>query len=145
MDLSLISCDPAFQQTIGWADTARKARMGIPQRLRIVVPGSAIVIVAGIVGAWTSLSSFPRAAGPNVAIRYVVSTVLAPLFFLVPGMRSWTGEAGVVPGYVSVVAAIAIVAIPSYAIVPRRWTALLTIVGFAAWMFCELLLVAGPA
>jgi hypothetical protein len=71
--------------------------------------------------------------------------VLAPLFFLVPRLRSWAGEAGVVPGYVSVVAAIAIVAIPSYAIVPRRWTALLTIVGFAAWMFCELLLVAGPA
>jgi hypothetical protein len=119
--------------------------MGIPQRLRIVVPGSVIAVVAAVVGAWTSLSSFPPGAGPALALRYVVSTVFAPVFFLVPGMRSWAGEAVSTPAYVSAVAVVAIVALPSHAVLPRRSTAVLTVVGIAAWMFCEILLVAGPA
>jgi len=119
--------------------------MGLPYRLRIVVPGSAIAVLAAIGGAWTSLSSFLPAAGPNVAVRYLVSILLAPLFLLVPWMRSWAGEAGAVPRYVSAIAVIAILAIPLHPILPRRWTAAVTIVGLAAWLFCELLLVAAPA
>jgi len=119
--------------------------MGLPQRLRIVVPGSATAVVAAIVGAWMSLSSFLPAAEPNAAVRHVVTILLAPVFFLVPGMRSRAGETGAAPVYVSVVAIVAILALPSHPIFPRRWTALLTISGFAAWLFCELLLVAAPA
>jgi hypothetical protein len=119
--------------------------MGIPRRLRIVGPGSVIAVVVGVVGAWSSLSSFLPAAGASVAVRYVVSTVFAPVFFLAPAMRLWAGEAASTPASVSVVAVIAIVALPSHAIVPRRSTAALTVVGVAAWMFCQILLVAGPA
>jgi hypothetical protein len=119
--------------------------MGIPQRLRIVVPGSVIAVVAAVVGAWTSLSSFLPAAGPNVRVRYMVSTVFAPVFFLVPGIGTWAGETVLTPAYISVVAVIALVALPSHAIFPSRSTAVLTVIGLTAWIFCELLLVAGPA
>ena len=66
-----------------------------------------------MVGAWMSLSFFPPAAEPNAAVRHVVCILLAPVFFLVPGMRSWAGETGAVPGYVSVFAIVAIIALPS--------------------------------
>jgi len=125
--------------------TRTAAAMGIPQRLRIIVPGGVIAVIAAVVGARTSLSSFLPAAGPNAAVRYIVSTVFAPVFFLVPGMRSWAGETVPTPAYMSVVAVVAIVALPSHAILPRRSTAVLTVVGLAAWMFCELLLVVGAA
>ena len=119
--------------------------MGLPSRLRIIVPGSATILVLGLLGAWMSLASFFVDPGFSTAVRYAVSVVLAPIFLLVPGVRSWAGEAASISAQSSAIAVIAIVALPWHPIFPCRWAAGLTILGLAGWLLCEILLVAAPA
>jgi hypothetical protein len=52
-------------------------QMGLPTRLRIIVPGSATILVLGVLGAWMSLASFFVDPGFSTAVRYTVSVVLA--------------------------------------------------------------------
>ena len=119
--------------------------MGFPRRLSIIVPGGAVILVVGVLGAWGSKSSFFGHPGSSSALRYVVSVVLAPFFLLVPAMRSWAGEPASTPGHVSAVAVIAFATVPLHSIVLRRLWAALAILGMAACLFCEILIMAAPA
>ena len=119
--------------------------MGLPIRLRIIVPGSATILVLGLLGAWMSLSSFFVNPGFGSAVRYAISVVLAPLFLLVPGVRSWAGETMSISAESSAIAVVAIVALPWHPIFPSRWAAVLTILGLVGWLLCEIVLVTAPA
>ena len=119
--------------------------MGLPTRLRIIVPGSATILVLGLLGAWLSLSSFFVDPGFSLVVRYAISVVLAPLFVLVPGVRFWAGETASISAQSSAIAVIAILALPWHPIFPRRWAAALTILGLVGWLLCEIVLVTAPA
>jgi hypothetical protein len=119
--------------------------MPLPQRLRVVIPGGAAVAVAGVLGAWSSAASFFANPTMGTVAAYVAAVLLAPVVLLVNSLPLVAGGPVDAPAYLRVVAAVALAASPAHAVMPSPGTRVLSIVGFAAWLLCELILVGATA
>jgi hypothetical protein len=119
--------------------------MAFSHRLRIIVPGGALVAALGLGAACMSLAAFFTAPESKTMVLFIGSVLLAPLFFLLPWMRVWAGASFSVPTETVAVAAFAIVAVPFHPILGRRWAAGVTILGLIAWLVCEMIVAGAPA
>jgi hypothetical protein len=113
--------------------------MVLPERLRIVAPGSFLLLVSGLAGVWIGFPTvFTDPPGLKVFLAGAAIFVFAPVFLVV----SWVGG-GSVPGYVVVLGLGAIAAVPFHPLVKLRWAAIVTIAGLVAWMLCQAFVVVG--
>ena len=78
--------------------------MRIPERLRLVGPAAAVLLVTGVAAAWMGmpiLFTSPLGFEPFVLTAGVF--ILAPFFSALEGVGSWAfGGSGSAPGYVVV-------------------------------------------
>jgi riboflavin transporter FmnP len=119
--------------------------MELRQRLRIIVPGAALVATLGLGAAGVSLASFFAAPERKTIVLFVCSVLLGPLFLLLSPVRTWVGPPGSVPATTLVVAVFAVVAVPFHPISGSRWAAAATILGLIAWLLCEVIVAGAPA
>ena len=117
--------------------------MRLPQRIRIVAPGIALVIATGVVGARIGMPIiFTNPPGFKPFVAGVGLFVFAPLLFALAGMTSWAGAGGSdAPVYLVVLGFLAIAGSPLHYLTKSRWAASVSIIGFLAWILCQAFLV----
>jgi hypothetical protein len=113
--------------------------MRLPQRIRIVAPGSALVFVTGVAAAGIGLPIiFTNPPGFEPFVAGLGLFILAPVFVALAGIASWVaGGSSSAPAYVVVLGLVAIGASPLHALVKSRWATSASIIGFVAWVLCQ--------
>ena len=119
--------------------------MALRRRLRIIVPGGALVAALGLAVAGMSLASFFADPQLETIIVFCTSVLLGPLFFLLSPVRIWLGFPGAVPAQTLAIAVLAIIAVPFHPLFGSRWAAWVTILGLIAWLLCEIIVAGAPA
>jgi hypothetical protein len=118
--------------------------MALSSRLRIIVPGAAVVIALGLVVASMSVRSFRPHEEPNAIVLFIGSVLSAPVLLILRWL-GWGGPLGPVSSRMAMLALAAIVGVPVHPVIVRRWAIAVTVLGLVSWLLCELIVAAGPA
>ena len=113
--------------------------MRLPPRIRIVGPGTALVLITGVTAAGIGLPIiFTNPPGFEPFVAGIALFIFAPVVFALAGMTSWAGPGGSsAPVYLVVLGFLAISGAPLHSLVKFRWAASASIVGFLAWILCQ--------
>src|SRR5512138_259994 len=108
--------------------------MALPERMRIVVPVSLLLLLSGLLCAWMGFPMlFTNPPGVEAFVVGLALFVFAPVLLVEASIGS-----GSTPGYVAALGLAAIVALPFHAIVRFGWARTVTIGGMVAWMVCQM-------
>jgi hypothetical protein len=113
--------------------------MRLPERIRIVVPGIALVLLTGVAGAGIGLPViFTNPPGLEPFVAGLGLFIFAPVFVVLAGIASWVGGgSSSAPAYVVGLGLVALGASPLHALVKSRWSVSASVLGFVAWVLCQ--------
>jgi hypothetical protein len=114
-------------------------KMTVSQRLRIMLGGSALLVVTGTAVACAFLPGF-FAKSVSLGILVAAVVVMAPLFLVAAGVASLS--TGPVTAVLLIAVAVAtVLAFPIYPILRLRRFGWVSVAGVLAWIMCQLYVV----
>jgi hypothetical protein len=116
--------------------------MALSKRSQIVLPGGVVMLVLALVMTSMSLLSFFRKPSVVDVLFFGACVVGAPPFLL---WHFATRDTFGTPVETFTAAVIAIVAVPAHPLLPRPFTAAISIIGLLAWFFCAVIVAGAPA
>jgi len=118
--------------------------MTLSKRLRIIAPGSLLVLTTGCFAAWVAAPNlFTNPRPLESFINALTFFVFAPVYLAVDCLVTHT-DGYSVPAYMVALGATASVAVVLHPLLRMRWAGIVTIVGLVAWIVCQGLMVLAP-